>query len=428
MGIDDLVAGSTKSWLVPSAVTNLRACKRCRVIQTKDQFFKSGCPTCREVLDMKENEARVAACTTGNYHGILAIMRPGTFTSRFNGLEKNSPGLYALAVHGTIPPHIFHESESEEEPEEVPAAAGAEEEVEEEYTEEQWADWVKDQEAKAAADAIVAAVAAEGPTPTPTAGAPDTPGPSYVGAVAPTPGKAVSGEAPAYAQPVTPATQMPPTPAGVANDTVDFNAPAPETPALAAPLAGEKAKGKGKGKGKKGRVPKPPPAPKQPKVKAVKPPSEIKTAAEKRREERLAAEMATFSPVSAFSDSDPEIDDLVKNRLQKHGDASSVASSDVEGVGGGNRKKLALDAEGNWKQAVDLTAGYTPAYPSSPAEPSNPSQPATPQSVKRKAPPESPLRDEQERPAAKAKAKGRPKAKAKAAQELLPAEPDTEFA
>eukprot|EP00927_Polykrikos_kofoidii_P074911 TRINITY_DN70964_c0_g1_i1.p1 TRINITY_DN70964_c0_g1~~TRINITY_DN70964_c0_g1_i1.p1 ORF type:complete len:234 (-),score=26.83 TRINITY_DN70964_c0_g1_i1:116-754(-) len=103
----------TKQFFTPALVKNLRACLRCRLIQTKDQFFHQGCPTCADVLHMREDEGRVAGCTTPTFQGYVAIIRPGSFVSRFNGLDKRNPGLYALSVTGSIPEHILHESEYE---------------------------------------------------------------------------------------------------------------------------------------------------------------------------------------------------------------------------------------------------------------------------------------------------------------------------
>eukprot|EP00450_Noctiluca_scintillans_P028729 CAMPEP_0194548798 /NCGR_PEP_ID=MMETSP0253-20130528/94197_1 /TAXON_ID=2966 /ORGANISM="Noctiluca scintillans" /LENGTH=145 /DNA_ID=CAMNT_0039396151 /DNA_START=77 /DNA_END=514 /DNA_ORIENTATION=+ len=76
---------------------------------TKEQFFQLGCPCCRDVLNMQENEGRVVACTTTLYQGIMAVIKPGSFATRFNGLDKRRPGCYALAVQGTIPEHILNE-------------------------------------------------------------------------------------------------------------------------------------------------------------------------------------------------------------------------------------------------------------------------------------------------------------------------------
>ncbi|CAL1165021.1 unnamed protein product [Cladocopium goreaui] len=87
---------------LPRETRHLRACIRCRLIMSKAQFFELGCPNCRS-LEMQENENRVVACTTSNFSGFFSMVNPGAFASRFNGLEKRSPGCYALAVHGRLP-------------------------------------------------------------------------------------------------------------------------------------------------------------------------------------------------------------------------------------------------------------------------------------------------------------------------------------
>lgn len=99
----------------PNGIKNLRACLRCRIIMTKDQFLQHGCPTCKDTLRMQDEEGRVAACTTMNFHGFITLLRPGAFVSRFNGLQKRRPGCYALTCQGTIPDYIMHESEFERE-------------------------------------------------------------------------------------------------------------------------------------------------------------------------------------------------------------------------------------------------------------------------------------------------------------------------
>ena len=90
----------------PNGYRELRACKRCRLIMEMDQFVAVGCPTCKDVFVMKDDPARVRACTTAHYVGCIAMMRPGSFMTRYNGLEKRMPGFYAFRVYGTIPDHV----------------------------------------------------------------------------------------------------------------------------------------------------------------------------------------------------------------------------------------------------------------------------------------------------------------------------------
>ncbi|XP_051116959.1 transcription elongation factor SPT4 homolog 1-like isoform X3 [Andrographis paniculata] len=46
----------------------LRACLRCRLVKTLDQFRISGCENC-SVLNMKDDDERVAEATTINFAG-----------------------------------------------------------------------------------------------------------------------------------------------------------------------------------------------------------------------------------------------------------------------------------------------------------------------------------------------------------------------
>lgn len=93
--------------------TKCRACLKCRVIMTKDQFIEFGCPNCRDVLQMQGSDGRVLACTTAIYQGFMSLVRPGAFASRFVGMDKRRPGCYALVVTGKIPEHILNESDME---------------------------------------------------------------------------------------------------------------------------------------------------------------------------------------------------------------------------------------------------------------------------------------------------------------------------
>ncbi|KZV54543.1 transcription initiation factor TFIID subunit 4b-like [Dorcoceras hygrometricum] len=51
----------------------LRACLRCRLIKTYDQFLDSGCENC-PFFKMEEDPGRVANCTTPNFNGVISIM------------------------------------------------------------------------------------------------------------------------------------------------------------------------------------------------------------------------------------------------------------------------------------------------------------------------------------------------------------------
>lgn len=97
----------------PNGTKSLRACIRCRLVMTREQFYNYGCPTCRGVLDMAGNDGRVLGCTSANFQGFITLIRPGAFLSRYNGLENRRPGCYALTVQGKIPDYILHETDLE---------------------------------------------------------------------------------------------------------------------------------------------------------------------------------------------------------------------------------------------------------------------------------------------------------------------------
>jgi hypothetical protein len=78
---------------------------------------------------MEGNFSRVIACTTQDFDGFVANIRPGGFATRFVGLEKSIPGFYALTVRGEIPPEVQLEEELDAEErkrlyDDIPSLAG----------------------------------------------------------------------------------------------------------------------------------------------------------------------------------------------------------------------------------------------------------------------------------------------------------------
>jgi len=93
----------------PCGTKSLRACIQCRVVMEKKQFVELGCPQCPD-LKMRENEQRVSICTTQNFEGFIANIRPGGFSTRFTGLDKSMPGLYALSIgQAQIPAEVSYD-------------------------------------------------------------------------------------------------------------------------------------------------------------------------------------------------------------------------------------------------------------------------------------------------------------------------------
>ncbi|ERN16122.1 hypothetical protein AMTR_s00030p00199250 [Amborella trichopoda] len=53
----------------------LRACLRCRLVKTYDQFRETGCENC-PFFNMDKDHERVVDCTTPNFNGIISCMDP----------------------------------------------------------------------------------------------------------------------------------------------------------------------------------------------------------------------------------------------------------------------------------------------------------------------------------------------------------------
>lgn len=50
---------------------------------------------------------RVKECTSANFDGMTAMMKPSeSWVSRWQGIKSFSPGCYAVSVTGVIPDHI----------------------------------------------------------------------------------------------------------------------------------------------------------------------------------------------------------------------------------------------------------------------------------------------------------------------------------
>mmetsp|Transcript_14005 Transcript_14005/g.30438 ORF Transcript_14005/g.30438 Transcript_14005/m.30438 type:complete len:267 (-) Transcript_14005:80-880(-) len=110
--VDPEEMAEAAQFLPNDSTKTLRACLQCRQVMNKDQFLNLGCPNCKD-LGMQGSEGRTLACTTSNFQGFISLIKPGTFLSRFNGLEGRKPGCYALTVKGTIPEKMLRDSESD---------------------------------------------------------------------------------------------------------------------------------------------------------------------------------------------------------------------------------------------------------------------------------------------------------------------------
>lgn len=84
---------------LPSAMTRLRACLRCKIVLSTQQFIREGCPNC--VDDYVGDRQAVEQLTTRNFSGTAAIIDPArSWVGRNIKVESFVPGVYAIAVQG----------------------------------------------------------------------------------------------------------------------------------------------------------------------------------------------------------------------------------------------------------------------------------------------------------------------------------------
>ncbi|KAM0683826.1 Transcription elongation factor SPT4 [Mitosporidium daphniae] len=95
--------------LVPSDSRKLRACLLCSLVKSALQFRKDGCENCEPILRIKGSADRVSECTTAQFHGLVALMRPGeSWVSRWQRIPDTvTQGIYAISVTGSLPDAVL---------------------------------------------------------------------------------------------------------------------------------------------------------------------------------------------------------------------------------------------------------------------------------------------------------------------------------
>jgi len=87
---------------VPALMKGIRACKRCGLLKTLEQFEDKGCENCG-FLEMQGSFERVNSCTTAFFEGQVAIMDPGdSWAAKWIRVDNYLPGVYAISVMGSF--------------------------------------------------------------------------------------------------------------------------------------------------------------------------------------------------------------------------------------------------------------------------------------------------------------------------------------
>jgi transcription elongation factor SPT4 len=97
---------------VPTNLKAIRACKRCGILKTPEQFYDTGCDNC-PFLDMEDNMDRVNSCTTPFYEGQAAVMDPReSWAAKWIRVDNFLPGVYAILVTGQFEREVEEDLEN----------------------------------------------------------------------------------------------------------------------------------------------------------------------------------------------------------------------------------------------------------------------------------------------------------------------------
>ena len=81
------------SYSFPKAMKKLRACMRCHLVKTEDQFQQEGCDNCRG------NKNEIMSNITQHFKGVIAITNPRhSWCAKWMNKHELLPGFYCLDI------------------------------------------------------------------------------------------------------------------------------------------------------------------------------------------------------------------------------------------------------------------------------------------------------------------------------------------
>ncbi|KAJ3020015.1 transcription elongation factor spt4 [Thoreauomyces humboldtii] len=87
--------------------TKLRACLLCGLIKTFAQFRDRGCDNCEALLNLRDKTARIHACTSSSFDGMIAQLQPqSSWVAKWQRTDKFTKGMYAIRITGQLPQDV----------------------------------------------------------------------------------------------------------------------------------------------------------------------------------------------------------------------------------------------------------------------------------------------------------------------------------
>ncbi|KAI5453569.1 transcription elongation factor spt4 [Naganishia albida] len=107
-GINPQAVVRNKSSRQSQPRTRYRACLICSYVQTSPDWLAYGCPNCEELLNSVGSQERVKQCTSLQFDGVIAMLRPDqSWVAKWQRLGPMRPGLYAARVIGRPPRDVL---------------------------------------------------------------------------------------------------------------------------------------------------------------------------------------------------------------------------------------------------------------------------------------------------------------------------------